>query len=169
MKLAHQPSFRPTMYTSSSFFNMSDYARLWAWYYRNNILWHQRRDDRTPSISHTVIWHWRTGYKIVLRKSVGRSLGTTSGRHCCIQITSKEKWKLLPSLTNFSSTTLCLLHRAHMPPATATAHSNGQMNGYPEDAAYPSRNIAFQAAAMITSIVESLQAHDQLRFTPAFM
>ncbi|MCJ1386099.1 Transcriptional activator of fatty acid utilization [Xylographa soralifera] len=65
-------------------------------------------------------------------------------------------------------TTLCLLHRAHMPPATT--HSNGQPNGgYPEDAAYPSRTIAFQAAAMITSIVESLQAHDQLKFTPAFI
>ncbi|MCJ1294353.1 Transcriptional activator of fatty acid utilization [Xylographa carneopallida] len=64
-------------------------------------------------------------------------------------------------------TTLCLLHRAHMPPATA--HSNGLPHGYPEDAAYPSRTIAFQAAAMITSIVESLQAHDQLKFTPAFI
>ena len=54
-----------------------------------------------------------------------------------------------------------------MPPATT--QSNGQPNGYPEDAAYPSRTIAFQAAAMITSIVESLQAHDELKFTPAFM
>ena len=54
-----------------------------------------------------------------------------------------------------------------MPPATS--QSNGQANGYPDDAAYPSRRIAFQAAGMITSIVENLQAHDELRFTPAFM
>ena len=54
-----------------------------------------------------------------------------------------------------------------MPPATT--QNNGQVNGYPDDAAYPSRNIAFQAAAMITSIVENLQLHDELRFTPAFM
>ncbi|RDW92067.1 hypothetical protein BP5796_01461 [Coleophoma crateriformis] len=62
-------------------------------------------------------------------------------------------------------TTLCLLHRAHMPPATSA--NDGR--GYPEDSAYPSRNIAFQAAAMITSIVENLQAHDELRFCPAFI
>ncbi|KAI9879140.1 MAG: Transcriptional activator of fatty acid utilization [Pleopsidium flavum] len=64
-------------------------------------------------------------------------------------------------------TTLCLLHRAHMPPATT--QSTALRHGYPEDAAYPSRNIAFQAAGMITSIIENLQAHDELRFTPAFI
>jgi len=37
------------------------------------------------------------------------------------------------------------------------------------DNAYPSRNIAFQAAAMITSIIENLGAHDELRYTPAFI
>lgn len=42
-------------------------------------------------------------------------------------------------------------------------------NGYVVESAYPSRNIAYQAAGMITSIIESLQVHDQLRFTPAFM
>ena len=64
-------------------------------------------------------------------------------------------------------TTLCLLHRAHMPPAgtPATTIQNGQV----VETAYPSRNIAYQAAGMITSIVESLQTHDQLRFAPAFM
>ena len=50
-----------------------------------------------------------------------------------------------------------------MPPATTHAQS------YPDDAAYPSRTIAFQAAGMITSIVEALQAHNELRFTPAFV
>jgi len=43
------------------------------------------------------------------------------------------------------------------------------MNGYPEETAYPSRTIAYQAAGMITSIIEALQVHDQLRYTPAFM
>ncbi|WEW59337.1 Transcriptional activator of fatty acid utilization [Emydomyces testavorans] len=60
-------------------------------------------------------------------------------------------------------TTLCLLHRAHMPPAT------GAHNPAADGLAYPSRTIAFQAAAMITSIVENLQAHDQLKYTPAFI
>lgn len=54
-----------------------------------------------------------------------------------------------------------------MPPATS--QSDTQSNGYPTDAAYPSRNIAFQAAGMITSIVENLIAHDELRYAPAFM
>lgn len=53
-----------------------------------------------------------------------------------------------------------------MPPATS--HMNGQ-HGYPDDAAYPSRTIAFQAAGMITSIIETLKAHDELKLTPAFM
>jgi len=64
------------------------------------------------------------------------------------------------------STTLCLLHRAHMPPAGSPASKNVS---WAEENAYPSRTIAYQAAGMITSIVEALQAHDQLRYTPAFM
>ncbi|KAK8159679.1 fungal-specific transcription factor domain-containing protein [Phyllosticta citrichinensis] len=60
-------------------------------------------------------------------------------------------------------TTLCLLHRAHMPPA-------GSPRAEPmEQTAYPSRNIAYQAAGMITSIIEGLQSHDELRYTPAFI
>ena len=58
-------------------------------------------------------------------------------------------------------TTLCLLHRAHMPP--------GGARSFVEESPYPSRNIAFQAAAMITSIVENLSAHDELRYCPAFI
>ncbi|KAM4064754.1 fungal specific transcription factor [Hirsutella rhossiliensis] len=58
-------------------------------------------------------------------------------------------------------TTLCLLHRAHMPPSGSSR--------FPSDSTYPSRNIAFQAAAMITSIVENLAAHDELRYCPAFI
>ena len=54
-----------------------------------------------------------------------------------------------------------------MPPAGSPDSKN--FNGYPEETAYPSRTIAYQAAGMITSIIEALQAHDQLRYTPAFM
>ena len=53
-----------------------------------------------------------------------------------------------------------------MPPATGQS-PNGQSAA--ADAAYPSRTIAFQAAGMITQIVEALQQHDELRCTPAFM
>jgi hypothetical protein len=70
------------------------------------------------------------------------------------------------SLLTIASTTLCLLHRAHMPPA-GSPKTNGA-SGF-EEHAYPSRNIAYQAAAMITSIVENLRAHDELRYTPAFI
>lgn len=69
---------------------------------------------------------------------------------------------------NVKSTTLCLLHRAHMPPAGSSPEMN-RSNGFPEDMAYPSKNIAYQAAGMITSIVEALTIHNELRFTPAFM
>ncbi|KAG8414283.1 Transcriptional activator of fatty acid utilization [Metarhizium acridum] len=58
-------------------------------------------------------------------------------------------------------TTLCLLHRAHMPPSGSRS--------FPDDSPYPSRNIAFQAAAMITSIIENLAAHKELRYCPAFI
>ncbi|KAI1619064.1 transcriptional regulatory protein [Exophiala viscosa] len=61
-------------------------------------------------------------------------------------------------------TTLCLLHRAHMPPATARPNEYDNV-----DMAYPSRTIAFQAAGMITSIMENLLAHDQVKYTPAFI
>ncbi|PLN76950.1 fungal-specific transcription factor domain protein [Aspergillus taichungensis] len=61
-------------------------------------------------------------------------------------------------------TTLCLLHRAHMPPASSVPSSYRV-----EEMAYPSRTIAFQAAGMITSIVENLQTHKEIRYTPAFI
>lgn len=54
-----------------------------------------------------------------------------------------------------------------MPPS-GSPHP-GQFNGFPEETAYPSRTIAYQAAAMITSIIEALQAQNQLGYTPAFM
>ncbi|KAF3904301.1 hypothetical protein ABW21_db0205784 [Orbilia brochopaga] len=62
-------------------------------------------------------------------------------------------------------TTLCLLHRAHMPPATLpdSTHLNSAMS------AYPSRNIAFQAATNITSIIQNLRSHDELKYCPAFI
>jgi hypothetical protein len=67
-------------------------------------------------------------------------------------------------LLTTKSTTLCLLHRAHMPPA-----GSPKASAINEESAYPSRNIAYQAAGMITSIVENLQHHNELRYTPAFM
>ncbi|EPS38786.1 hypothetical protein H072_7452 [Dactylellina haptotyla CBS 200.50] len=62
-------------------------------------------------------------------------------------------------------TTLCLLHRAHMPPATLpdSTHFNSAIS------AYPSRKIAFQAAANITTIIQNLRAHDELKYCPAFI
>jgi len=54
-----------------------------------------------------------------------------------------------------------------MPPAGAPTTT--MQNGYLVENTYPSRNIAYQAAGMITSIIESLEKHDQLKFTPAFM
>lgn len=54
-----------------------------------------------------------------------------------------------------------------MPPAGSPVA--GGFNGFGEETAYPSRTIAYQAAAMITSIIEALQAQDELRYTPAFM
>ncbi|KAI5795457.1 fungal-specific transcription factor domain-containing protein [Peziza echinospora] len=59
-------------------------------------------------------------------------------------------------------TTLCLLHRAHMPP---TIPNHGPS---PDENSYPSRNIAFRAAAAITSIIDNLMEHDELKFCPAF-
>jgi len=53
-------------------------------------------------------------------------------------------------------------------PAAGSPELN-RHTGYPEEAAYPSRNIAYQASGMITSIIEALVAHDELRYTPAFM
>ncbi|KAI9662997.1 MAG: Transcriptional activator of fatty acid utilization [Bathelium mastoideum] len=64
-------------------------------------------------------------------------------------------------------TTLCLLHRAHLPPAGSP--KTNPVRPYPEEGAYPSRNIAYQAAGMITSIIENLEAHDEIRYTPAFI
>ncbi|KAK5689206.1 Transcriptional activator of fatty acid utilization [Elasticomyces elasticus] len=54
-----------------------------------------------------------------------------------------------------------------MPPA-GSPESKG-MNIHPEEITYPSRIITYQAAGMITSIIEALQVHDQLRYTPAFI
>lgn len=55
-----------------------------------------------------------------------------------------------------------------MPPAGSTKSTIPGF-GPVEEPAYPSRRIAYHAAGMITSIIECLQAHDQLRYTPAFM
>jgi hypothetical protein len=46
--------------------------------------------------------------------------------------------------------------------------NTGSANGSKDDSAYPSKNIAFVAASMVTSIMENLSAHKQLRFCPGF-
>ncbi|KAL9073768.1 MAG: hypothetical protein Q9157_004633 [Trypethelium eluteriae] len=61
----------------------------------------------------------------------------------------------------------CPKEVAHLPPAGSP--KTNPARPYPEEGAYPSRNIAYQAAGMITSIIENLQAHDELRYTPAFI
>ena len=66
-------------------------------------------------------------------------------------------WAALLHLNYY--TTLCLLHRAYMPPVSSSAEEN----------LCQSWNIAYQAAAMITSIVENLSQHNQLQYCPAFI
>lgn len=96
----------------------------------------------------------------------GIGQGTTFGQLFYIPITSMSPVPFLYMSLILFSTTLCLLHRAHMPPAGSP--KNNGFNAY-EEHAYPSRTIAYQAAAMITSIIENLRAHDELRYTPAFI
>jgi hypothetical protein len=90
-------------------------------------------------------------------------------QHCPVEVqwdrTRHHFWAAL--LHSNYYTTLCLLHRAHMPPAGSPKSSH--LDGFGEEHAYPSRNIAYQAAAMITSIIENLQNHDHIRYTPAFI
>lgn len=84
-------------------------------------------------------------------------------KEICWEVPRHHFWAAL--LHSNYYTTLCLLHRAHMPPAT----TQNERASFPEDMVYPSRNIAFQAASMITSIIEKLATHDQLRYCPAFI
>jgi len=89
-------------------------------------------------------------------------------QHCPKEIqydrTNHHFWAAL--LHSNYYTTLCLLHRAHMPPAGSPKANS---LGYQEEMAYPSRNIAYQAAGMITSIIENLSQHNEIRYTPAFI
>ena len=61
------------------------------------------------------------------------------------------------------STTSCLLHRAHIPPHTV--EKNGPPGGHGN---VQSREVAFQAVDMITSTIDNLREHNELRFAPAF-
>lgn len=83
-------------------------------------------------------------------------------KEVCWQRSRHHFWAALLHANYY--TTLCLLHRAHMPPASSVPSSYRV-----EEMAYPSRTIAFQAAGMITSIVENLQTHNEIGYTPAFM
>lgn len=154
---------RRSMYNSSC--SMLNSARLWDWYCLSNIRLPPKPDGPMRSTLPTVIWHWRTGFRIVLVKYTGNDHGIISGLHSCTPIISgSTHHPLCNTKTDLPSTTLCLLHRAHMPPATAKPHDYDNV-----DMAYPSRTIAFQAAGMITSIMENLLAHDQVKYQPAFM
>ena len=55
-------------------------------------------------------------------------------------------------------TTSCLLHRAHLPPAPK-----------PPVTTSVSRSPAFQAANTITTIIQALMNHDELRYAPPFV
>lgn len=57
------------------------------------------------------------------------------------------------------STASCLLHRAHLPPAPES----------PLTTTFLPRSPAFESAHMITSIVQNLITHDDLRHAPPFM
>ncbi|OJJ46485.1 hypothetical protein ASPZODRAFT_1965052 [Penicilliopsis zonata CBS 506.65] len=83
-------------------------------------------------------------------------------KEVCWQRSRHHFWAALLHANYY--TTLCLLHRAHMPPASSVASTYRV-----EEMAYPSRTIAFQAAGMITSIMENLSAHHEIRYTPAFI
>jgi len=83
-------------------------------------------------------------------------------KEVCWQRQNHHFWAALLHANYY--TTLCLLHRAHMPPASSVPSSYRV-----EEMAYPSRTIAFQAAGMITSIVENLSTYNEIRYTPAFI
>ncbi|KAJ5622176.1 hypothetical protein N7528_005408 [Penicillium herquei] len=83
-------------------------------------------------------------------------------KEVCWQRSNHHFWAAL--LHSNYYTTLCLLHRAHMPPASSAPNSYRV-----EEMAYPSRTIAFQAAGMMTAIIENLHTHGELRYTPAFI
>lgn len=61
-------------------------------------------------------------------------------------------------------TTLCLLHRPHMS-RKQIQHLN---LGFSEEPVHPSKDAAHSSAQMITSIIEVLQMHDELKQMPAF-
>ncbi len=61
-------------------------------------------------------------------------------------------------LHSFYYTALCMLHRVNM----------GRSRHDEDPNPYPSRNIAFTAATMISRIIENVGFHGQLRYMPAF-
>jgi len=53
-----------------------------------------------------------------------------------------------------------------MPSSSLHSRTEAQQEGV---SAYPSRNIAFQAATNITNIIKNLRARDEIKYCPAFM
>ncbi|CAK7208491.1 Transcriptional activator of fatty acid utilization [Sporothrix bragantina] len=77
----------------------------------------------------------------------------------CWNASSRNFWSGLLFSTYY--TTLCLLHRAYMPPGSSRFGDDTAM--------YPSRTIAFQAANNISAIIDYMTTSEQLRFCPAFI
>ena len=108
-------------------------------------------------------------YSISLKAQQNRAMALTQCdlaladwlQHC----PSELRWN--PSQYNFwpaylncvYNTASCLLHRAHLPPAPSS----------PLTSTILPRSPAFESAHMITTIVQSLIAHNDLRHAPPFM
>ncbi|KAH6869188.1 fungal-specific transcription factor domain-containing protein [Thelonectria olida] len=82
-------------------------------------------------------------------------------RHCPMivywAIPRHHFWSAL--LHSHYYTMLCLLYRAHMPPSAPPPFLEH----------FPCPDVALRAAAMITTIIQNLAAHGQLRFCPPFI
>lgn len=85
------------------------------------------------------------------------SLPTEMQYYCSKNNTQQNFWAAFLHMTYY--TVLCLLHRPHLKTSIRTEAGS---------AAYPSRNIAFTAANMITRILEDVVHHGNLEILPSF-
>ena len=82
-------------------------------------------------------------------------------QHCPSELRwNQSQYNFWPAYLNcVYNTASCLLHRAHLPPAPSS----------PLASTILPRSPAFESAHMITTIVQSLIAHNDLRHAPPFM